>query len=71
VHHVGIVLTSKDVASSAHVGSKLVYFVIPAINYLSDEVWITQVPDCEVVSLGIAEPREFEIGAHVPRILLA
>src|SRR5262249_12269861 len=33
---------------------------------MSHEVWITQVADHEIIGLGLAEPRELEIGASHP-----
>ena len=44
MHHVGVVLTGKDVAGSSHVGSKLINFVKPPIDHLPHEIWIAKIP---------------------------
>jgi len=66
MHHVGVVFTREDVAGSAHVGRKLIYFVEAAIDYMFDEVGIAKITDYEVISLCLAEPWKFEIDASDP-----
>jgi hypothetical protein len=61
------VFTGEDVAGSAHVGCELIDFVKAAVDHLSYEVGITQVADHEVIGLGLAETREFEIGTSDPK----
>ena len=69
VHHIGIVFAGKDVAGSAHVGCELIDFVEAAVDDMSHEIWITKITDDEVISVCLAEPREFKIGAANPKAL--
>src|SRR5262249_8379152 len=66
VHHVGIVFTGEDVTGSAHIGRELIDLVEAAVDHMTDEIWITQVADHEIIGLGFAEPWELEIGASHP-----
>jgi hypothetical protein len=66
VHDVGIVLTGEDITGSAHIGRKLIDLIETAVDHMSHEIWVTQVADHEIIGLGLAEPRELEIGASHP-----
>src|SRR5262249_12443500 len=66
VHDVGIVFTGEDVTGPAHIGRKLIDLIEAAVDQLFHEGWVTPVSGHEIISLGLAEPRELEIGASHP-----
>jgi len=58
-HFEGIDTTGEDVVGSAHVGCELIDFVETPVDHLTHEIGVTQVANLKVVSLSLAETREF------------
>ena len=67
MHHVGVVLAGENVAGAAHIGGELIDFVKPPIDHLSDKVRITKITDHEIIGLGFAEARKFEIAPRTQK----
>jgi hypothetical protein len=61
VHYVGVVLASKDETRSAHVGSKLVYFIELPIENATAVLLLPEISQHEIIRLGFTEAGELEI----------
>jgi len=49
VHHVGVMLTSKDVTSATHVGFKLMNFIKAAVDDGATKGLVPEVADCKII----------------------
>jgi hypothetical protein len=53
VHHIGVVLASKDLARTAHVGGQLIHLVKTAVDDPVARALIPQVANNEIVGFGL------------------
>ena len=66
MHDIGVVLTSEDEPSPAHIGGKLVHFIELPINHRLAEGGIPQVAHDEIIGLGRGKFRKLQVNAANP-----
>jgi hypothetical protein len=70
MHEVSIMLAGKDVTGSSHVGSQLIYFIEAAVDYVSNDVLVTQVTDDKIIGYGFCKPGIPQIYTAYPKSIL-
>jgi hypothetical protein len=67
VHHLGVVLSGKDVSGAAHVCGQLIYLVEFPVDHLAAKERISKVTKHEIISLYFPEFGKFQIDTTDPK----
>jgi hypothetical protein len=66
VHHIGVMLTSKDVTGATHIGCQLINLIEAAVDDCTAKTLVPQIADYKIIRFSFREFVKFQVHAAHP-----